>query len=99
MIEHVATPTRDRIVASGAELFRRQGFAGTGVKRLPDNPNNASPRIDYRDDLNLVFATPACEFLKPDSFLPLTCVFQPANSLGAWQSPQPNSGSCLLLLS
>ena len=28
------TPTRERIVDSGAELFRRQGFAGTGVKQI-----------------------------------------------------------------
>jgi AcrR family transcriptional regulator len=26
--------TRERIVQSGAELFRRQGFAGTGVKQI-----------------------------------------------------------------
>src|ERR1700684_1952506 len=26
--------TRDRIVQSSAELFRRQGFAGTGVKQI-----------------------------------------------------------------
>jgi AcrR family transcriptional regulator len=30
----VATETRDRIVQSSAELFRRQGFAGTGVKQI-----------------------------------------------------------------
>ena len=30
----VATETKDRIVQSSAELFRRQGFAGTGVKQI-----------------------------------------------------------------
>jgi AcrR family transcriptional regulator len=30
----VATETKDRIVRSSAELFRRQGFAGTGVKQI-----------------------------------------------------------------
>jgi len=30
----VATPTRERIVQSSAELFRRQGFTGTGVKQI-----------------------------------------------------------------
>lgn len=28
--------TRDRIVDAGAELFRRQGYAGTGVKQIVD---------------------------------------------------------------
>lgn len=28
--------TRDRIIEAGAELFRRQGYAGTGVKRIAD---------------------------------------------------------------
>jgi AcrR family transcriptional regulator len=27
-------PTRERIVVAAAELFRRQGYAGTGVKRI-----------------------------------------------------------------
>src|SRR3954454_18647375 len=30
----MATPTRERIVHRSAELFRRQGFAGTGVKQI-----------------------------------------------------------------
>src|SRR3954468_5028839 len=30
----MATPTRERIVPSSAELFRRQGFTGTGVKQI-----------------------------------------------------------------
>jgi AcrR family transcriptional regulator len=30
----VATGTKDRIVQRSAELFRRQGFAGTGVKQI-----------------------------------------------------------------
>jgi AcrR family transcriptional regulator len=30
----VATPTRDRIVQRSAELFRRQGYTGTGVKQI-----------------------------------------------------------------
>jgi AcrR family transcriptional regulator len=30
----VTTDTRDRIVQTSAELFRRQGFAGTGVKQI-----------------------------------------------------------------
>jgi AcrR family transcriptional regulator len=30
----MATATRERIVQSSAELFRRQGFAGTGVKQI-----------------------------------------------------------------
>jgi AcrR family transcriptional regulator len=30
----VATDTRERIVQTSAELFRRQGFAGTGVKQI-----------------------------------------------------------------
>ena len=30
----MATPTRERIVQSSAELFRRQGFMGTGVKQI-----------------------------------------------------------------
>jgi AcrR family transcriptional regulator len=30
----MATSTRDRIVQSSAELFRRQGFTGTGVKQI-----------------------------------------------------------------
>ena len=29
-----AVPTRDRIVYSSAELFRRQGYAGTGLKQI-----------------------------------------------------------------
>ena len=28
------TPTRERIVYAGAELFRRQGYAGTGIKHI-----------------------------------------------------------------
>ncbi len=34
MIRHIATKTRDRIVETSAELFRRQGFTGTGVKQI-----------------------------------------------------------------
>jgi AcrR family transcriptional regulator len=30
----VATTTRERILDAGAELFRRQGYAGTGLKQL-----------------------------------------------------------------
>ncbi|HMD56665.1 MAG TPA: TetR/AcrR family transcriptional regulator [Solirubrobacteraceae bacterium] len=30
----MAPPTRERIVQTSAELFRRQGFAGTGVKQI-----------------------------------------------------------------
>ncbi|MHB8235739.1 MAG: TetR/AcrR family transcriptional regulator [Solirubrobacteraceae bacterium] len=30
----MATETKDRIVQSSAELFRRQGYAGTGVKQI-----------------------------------------------------------------
>src|SRR5437763_14916446 len=30
----MSTPTRERLVATSAELFRRQGFAGTGVKQI-----------------------------------------------------------------
>jgi AcrR family transcriptional regulator len=30
----MATDTRERILQSSAELFRRQGFAGTGVKQI-----------------------------------------------------------------
>jgi AcrR family transcriptional regulator len=30
----MTTPTRERIVQRSAELFRRQGFAGTGVKQI-----------------------------------------------------------------
>src|SRR5947207_15908777 len=30
----MATPTRERIVQSSAELFRRQGYTGTGVKQI-----------------------------------------------------------------
>src|ERR1700712_5076937 len=30
----VAAETKERIVQSSAELFRRQGFAGTGVKQI-----------------------------------------------------------------
>jgi AcrR family transcriptional regulator len=30
----MTTPTRERIVEHSAELFRRQGFAGTGVKQI-----------------------------------------------------------------
>ncbi len=29
-----AVPTRDRIVLASAELFRRQGYAGTGLKQI-----------------------------------------------------------------
>ncbi len=29
-----ATPTRDRILIASAELFRRQGYAGTGLKQV-----------------------------------------------------------------
>src|SRR3954466_4879856 len=29
-----ATPTKDRIVGASAELFRRQGYSGTGVKQI-----------------------------------------------------------------
>jgi AcrR family transcriptional regulator len=31
-----AVDTRDRIIEASAELFRRQGYAGTGVKRIAD---------------------------------------------------------------
>lgn len=31
-----AVDTRERIIEAGAELFRRQGYAGTGVKRIAD---------------------------------------------------------------
>jgi AcrR family transcriptional regulator len=34
MIVPVASPTRDRILERSAELFRRQGFTGTGVKQI-----------------------------------------------------------------
>jgi AcrR family transcriptional regulator len=34
MIVRVARATRERIVQRSAELFRRQGFAGTGVKQI-----------------------------------------------------------------
>lgn len=34
MIQKMAAATRDRIVRSSAELFRHQGFAGTGVKQI-----------------------------------------------------------------
>jgi len=30
----MGAPTRERIVESGAELFRRQGYTGTGVKQI-----------------------------------------------------------------
>jgi AcrR family transcriptional regulator len=30
----MATPTRDRIISAGAELFRVQGYTGTGVKQI-----------------------------------------------------------------
>ena len=30
----MTVPTRDRLVQTSAELFRRQGFAGTGVKQV-----------------------------------------------------------------
>ena len=30
------TPTRDRILDAGAELFRRQGYAATGIKQVLD---------------------------------------------------------------
>jgi AcrR family transcriptional regulator len=30
----VPNTTRDRLIQSGAELFRRQGYAGTGVKQI-----------------------------------------------------------------
>lgn len=30
----MAGATRERILQTGAELFRRQGFAGTGVKQI-----------------------------------------------------------------
>src|ERR1700684_3199427 len=34
IIEQMAAPTRERIVQHSAELFRRQGFAATGVKQI-----------------------------------------------------------------
>jgi AcrR family transcriptional regulator len=34
MMHAVGAATRDRIVESSSELFRRQGFAGTGVKQI-----------------------------------------------------------------
>src|SRR5450631_2903577 len=30
----MATDTRERIITASAELFRRQGYAGTGVKQI-----------------------------------------------------------------
>ncbi|MEJ7893797.1 MAG: helix-turn-helix domain-containing protein [Solirubrobacteraceae bacterium] len=33
-MEAAATPTRDRILFAAAELFRRQGYAGTGLKQV-----------------------------------------------------------------
>lgn len=30
----MATPTRDRLLDAGGELFRRQGYTGTGVKQI-----------------------------------------------------------------
>jgi len=33
-MHEMAAPTRDRIVQHSAELFRHQGFAGTGVKQI-----------------------------------------------------------------
>jgi AcrR family transcriptional regulator len=35
----MATDTRDRIVGASAELFRRQGFTGTGVKQIVAEAN------------------------------------------------------------
>jgi AcrR family transcriptional regulator len=35
----VTTTTKDRIVGASAELFRRQGFAGTGVKQIVAEAN------------------------------------------------------------
>jgi AcrR family transcriptional regulator len=35
----VASPTRDRIVGAGAELFGRQGYTGTGVKQIVAEAN------------------------------------------------------------
>src|SRR3984885_11651941 len=34
MTPHPLTPTRERIVDASAELFRRQGYAATGVKQI-----------------------------------------------------------------
>lgn len=34
MPAELAVPTRDRIVYASAELFRRQGYAGTGLKQV-----------------------------------------------------------------
>jgi TetR/AcrR family transcriptional repressor of lmrAB and yxaGH operons len=34
MTEHKSTGTRERILASSGELFRRQGYAGTGIKSI-----------------------------------------------------------------
>jgi AcrR family transcriptional regulator len=34
MIPAMASATRERIIDTSAELFRRQGFAGTGVKQI-----------------------------------------------------------------
>jgi AcrR family transcriptional regulator len=34
MIEPVATGTKDRIVNASAELFRRKGYTGTGLKQI-----------------------------------------------------------------
>src|SRR6187431_207405 len=33
-MEAAATPTRERILYATAELFRRQGYAGTGLKQV-----------------------------------------------------------------
>src|SRR5271165_3677256 len=35
----VVNTTRDRILDSSAELFRRQGYAGTGVKQIVASAN------------------------------------------------------------
>ena len=34
MPENKSTGTRDRILESSGELFRRQGYAGTGIKAI-----------------------------------------------------------------
>ena len=34
MAKTLMTGTRDRILDSGGEFFRRQGYAGTGVKQI-----------------------------------------------------------------
>jgi AcrR family transcriptional regulator len=39
MVRAMPAETKDRIVGAGAELFRRQGYAGTGVKQIVAEAN------------------------------------------------------------